>query len=83
MNSFILLLSCGAKLLHRDFHLALVRNMLEHAARDPPRPQRPMDRHPALSATISRLDEANRHHWPTSSAQRMLCRVCSAHGNEV
>jgi hypothetical protein len=30
-NSFILL-SCGAKLSHRDFRLALVCNMLEHAA---------------------------------------------------
>jgi hypothetical protein len=80
LNSFILLSSCGAKLSQRDFRLALVRNMLEHAARGPPQPQRPMGRPPVLSATISRLNEANRHHWPMSSAQRMLCHVCSARG---
>ncbi|PNF42225.1 hypothetical protein B7P43_G05522, partial [Cryptotermes secundus] len=36
LNSFILLPSCGAKLSHREFRLALVRKMLEHAARGPP-----------------------------------------------
>jgi hypothetical protein len=82
LNSFILLSSCGAKLSHRDFRLTLVRNMLEHAARGPPRTQCPMGRPPALSTTLSRLDEASRHHWPTSSAQRMLCRVCSARGKK-
>jgi hypothetical protein len=66
LNSFIL--SCGAKLLHRDF--------------SPPRPQRPMGRPPDQSTTISRLEEANRHHWPTSSTKRMLllCHVCSTCG---
>jgi hypothetical protein len=37
-------------------------------------------RPPAPSSTISHLDEANRHHWPTYSAKRMNCHVCSAHG---
>jgi hypothetical protein len=28
---------------------------------------------PALSFTIFHLKEANRHHWTTSSAKRMIC----------
>ncbi|XP_033607641.1 uncharacterized protein LOC117282380 [Cryptotermes secundus] len=80
LNSFILLSSCGAKLSHREFHLALVRNMLGHAARGPPRPQRFMGRPPAVLSAISRLEEAIGHHWPTSSNKRLRCRVCSLHG---
>jgi hypothetical protein len=80
LNSYILLSSCGAKLSHRDFRIALVRNMLEHAGRGPPRPQRPVGRPPALSTRVSRLEEANRQHWPTSSPKRMNCRVCSGRG---
>jgi hypothetical protein len=38
LNSFILS-SCGAKLSHRDFHLALVHNMVEQAVSGPPHPQ--------------------------------------------
>ncbi|PNF34863.1 hypothetical protein B7P43_G03728 [Cryptotermes secundus] len=57
LNSFILLSSCGAKLSHREFCLALVRNMLEHAARGSPRPQRFMGRPPAVSSAISRETE--------------------------
>ncbi|PNF23240.1 hypothetical protein B7P43_G18268 [Cryptotermes secundus] len=40
LNSFILLSSCGAKLSHRDFRLALVCNMVEEAGWGPPRTQR-------------------------------------------
>jgi hypothetical protein len=80
LDSFILLSSCGAKLLHRDFRLAHVRNMLEYAGMCRFRPQRPLGQPPALSSTIFRLEEANRHHWPTSSVNRMNCRVCSARG---
>ncbi|PNF14813.1 hypothetical protein B7P43_G07023 [Cryptotermes secundus] len=59
LNSFVMLSCWGAKLSHRDFCLTLVRNMLEPAARGPPRPQRPIGRPPALSSTICRLGEAN------------------------
>jgi hypothetical protein len=45
-----------------------------------PRPQRSLGRPPALSSTIFRLEEANRHHWPTHSDKRMNCRVCSTRG---
>jgi hypothetical protein len=80
LNSFILLSSCEAKLSHRDFRFALVRNMLAHAGRSQPRPQRSLGRPPALSSTIARLEEANRHHWPTSSNTKLRCRVCSSRG---
>ncbi|PNF30391.1 hypothetical protein B7P43_G13252, partial [Cryptotermes secundus] len=71
LNSFILLSSCGAKLSHRELFLALVRNMLVHAAKGPPRP-------PAVSSAISQLEEASQHHWPTSSTSRLRCCVCSS-----
>ncbi|PNF35735.1 hypothetical protein B7P43_G16134 [Cryptotermes secundus] len=79
LNSFILLSPCGVKLSHREFRLALVHNMLEHAARGPPCPQRFMGRS-AVSSAISRLEEATRHHWPTSSNKRLRCRVCFSRG---
>jgi hypothetical protein len=80
LASFILLSSCGMKLSHWDFHLTLVQNMLEHTARGLPHPQCPMGQLHALSTTISCLEEANRHHWPTFSAKRMNCCVCSSRG---
>jgi hypothetical protein len=67
------------KLSHQDFRLNLVCNMPEHGARGRPHPQQPTGRPPAPSSTISRLEEANRHHWPTCSANRMNC-VSSACG---
>jgi hypothetical protein len=36
-----------------------------------PLPQSPLGRYPALSSTIFHLEEANWHHWPTSSDKRM------------
>ncbi|PNF31295.1 hypothetical protein B7P43_G12669, partial [Cryptotermes secundus] len=80
LNSFILLSCCGAKLSHREFRLALVRNMVEHAARGPPRTQWSRGRPPAVSSTISRLEQASRHHWPTFSKTRLRCHVCSSRG---
>jgi hypothetical protein len=58
LNSFILMSSCGAKLSHRDFRLALVCNMLEHAGMCRSCPRRPLGRPPALSSIIFRLMEA-------------------------
>jgi hypothetical protein len=80
LNSFIPLSSCGAKLSHRDFCFALVCIMLEHAGMCRSCPRRPLGRPPALSSTIFWLEEANWHHWPTSSTKRMNCRICSASG---
>ncbi|PNF24699.1 hypothetical protein B7P43_G17356 [Cryptotermes secundus] len=81
LNSFILLCET-VTLSHREFCLALVHNMLKHAARGPPCPRRFMGRPPAVSSAISRLEEATRHHWPTSSNKRLRCRVCSSRGKQ-
>ncbi|PNF43126.1 hypothetical protein B7P43_G18025 [Cryptotermes secundus] len=80
LNSYILLSSCGAKLSHRDFRLALVRNMLELAGRGPPRPQRPRGRPPAVRSEPSRIGEVTIQHWPTSSTSKLRCRECSSRG---
>jgi hypothetical protein len=80
LNSFILLSSCGAKFSHRDFRLALVRNMVDHAGRNPCHPQRPVSRTPALSSTRGRLESAKNDHWPTTSTARLKCRVCYSRG---
>jgi hypothetical protein len=52
--------------------VASLRIMMEHAERD---------RTPALSTTIACL-EGGSGHWPTSSANRILCRVCYARGKK-
>jgi hypothetical protein len=70
-----LLSSCGAKSSHRDFRLALVRNMVDHAGRNPCHPQPP-----ALSSTRGRLESANNDHWPSTSTARLKCHVCSSRG---
>ena len=83
LNSYILLSSCGANWTHRDFRLALVENMLELAARGPPRPQRPRGRPPAGSSGRSRIGEVTEHHWPTYSTSRLRCRECSSRGKRT
>ncbi|PNF22859.1 hypothetical protein B7P43_G16576, partial [Cryptotermes secundus] len=80
LNSHILLKSCGANWTHRDFRLALVRNMLELAGRGPSRPQRPRGRTPAVRSEPSRIGEVTTQHWPTSSISNLSCRVCSSRG---
>ena len=82
LNSHILLKSCGANWTHRDFRLALVRNMLELAGSGPPRPQRPRGRPPAGSSGRSRIGEVTEQHWPTSSNSRLRCRVCASRGKQ-
>ena len=81
LNSYILLSSCGGKKIsHRDFRLALVRDMLARAGYER-RPLRPVGR-PALASTnIGRLDTRHNEHWPGRNTRRR-CRVCSARGVE-
>jgi hypothetical protein len=43
LNSFLLLTSCGAIITHRDFRLALVRNLIEDAG-SLPHPRHPLGR---------------------------------------
>jgi hypothetical protein len=61
---------------HTDFHLTLVRNMVELAGLQP-RPLQHVGRPSALVTRIGRLEESSRQHWPTSD-KRMNCVVCHA-----
>jgi hypothetical protein len=74
LHSIILL----CKFVIQRLRLALVQNMQEHAVRGPPCPQCCICLPPALSARVSCLEEVIRQHWPTSSAKRMNCHICSA-----
>jgi hypothetical protein len=78
LNSFLLLTSCGAKMTHRDFRLALVRNLIEDAG-SLPSPRRPLGRPAGLDKKVSRLEVNFSNHWPVHSS-RVNCRTCSARG---
>jgi len=56
LNSHILLQSYGSKLLHREFRLTLVRNVVELAVPQP-RPLQTVGRLSALATRIGRLEE--------------------------
>jgi hypothetical protein len=75
LNSFLLLTSCGAKMTHRDFRLALVRNLIEDAGSLP----RPLGRPAGPDKNVSRLEVNFSNHWPVHSS-RVNCRTCSARG---
>jgi hypothetical protein len=55
LNSFLLLTSCGAKMTHRDFRLALVQNLIEDAG-SLPRPRRPLGRPAGPDKKVNRLE---------------------------
>jgi hypothetical protein len=81
LNRYILLSSCGGKKIsHRDFRLALVRNMLAHAGQEP-HIQRPLGRPVSVESKVSRLYCTGSKHWPVPSS-RLRCRVCSARGEK-
>jgi hypothetical protein len=75
LNSFLLLTSCGAKMTHRDFRLALVRNLIEDAGSL----RRPLGRPAGPDRKVSRLEVNFSNHWPVRSS-RVNCRTCSARG---
>jgi hypothetical protein len=80
LNSYILLSSCGGKKFsHRDFRLALVRNMLAHATQER-KISRPVGRPCTTANSIDRLECRDTKHWPTPSNTRVRCRVCSKRG---
>ena len=80
LNSYILLSTCGEKKIsHRDFRLALIREMLAWAGHEP-RPSRAVGRPALASANISRLDTRHNKHWPGRNSTKRRCRVCSERG---
>jgi hypothetical protein len=80
LNSFILLSSCGGKLLHRDFRLALVRGLVDHARGIQSHSQRCVVRPTAHPSKRCRRESANSGHWPVTCTTRRRCRVCSSRG---
>jgi hypothetical protein len=78
LNSFLLLTSCGAKMTHRDFRLALVRNLIEDSG-SLPCPRRPLGRPAGPDRKVSWLEVNFSNHWPVHSS-RVNCRTCSARG---
>jgi hypothetical protein len=77
LNSYILLSLCVKQITHREFGLALVRNMLVHAGQQPS-VQRPPGMPANVVNKVSRLDTTGGNkHWPVLSNQ-LRCRVCSA-----
>ena len=69
----------GKKILHRDFRLTLLGNLLAQAGQER-NVQRPICRTPAAATQVVRLEEHSRKLWPILSATRRRCRVCSARG---
>jgi hypothetical protein len=80
LNSWILLSSCGAKYMHRDFRLLLVRNLIEEAGRNGDRPTPSLVGRPSATDTnVTRLDSRYKKHWPAKS-NKVRCHACSARG---
>jgi hypothetical protein len=75
LNSFIFITSCGAKLTHRDFRLALVKDLIQEGIRVPQTALR--GRPTPLTKNLTRLDFWQSPHWP-QEANRIRCRMCSA-----
>ena len=80
VNSYILLSSCGGKkILHRDFRLALIREMLSWSGHKP-RPSMPIGRPASASNNIGRLDTHHNKHRPFRNNTKWQCRTCSVRG---
>ena len=80
VNSYILLSSCGGKkILHRDFWLTLIREMLARSEHEP-RPSMPVWRPASASNNTGRLDKRHKKHWPGHSNMKRRCCVRSVGG---
>jgi len=81
LNSWILLSSCGAKYIHRDFRLLLVRNLTEEAGKSQDHPTPRLVGRPSAAATnVLQLKSHHTKHWPAKSSTNLRCCVCSSRG---
>ena len=79
LNSWILLSSCRAKYIHRDFRLLLLRNLIEVAGKSQDRPIPRLVGRPSAAATnVLRLESRLNQQWPAKSSTNPRCRVCSS-----
>jgi hypothetical protein len=80
LNSFILLTSCGEKLTHGDFRLALVKDLIQERRRVPQTTPRGR---PTLSTDqTTRLKNWHNQHWP-KEGKHVQCCVCSERNEEM
>jgi hypothetical protein len=76
LNSCILLQSCGGKMTHYNFWLALMRNLIKYAGTEV-HPQSVLwGRLVSAEKKVGRLDSAHNKHW-LIKATIFLCCVCS------
>ena len=79
LNSWILLSSCGAKYIHRDFRL-LVRNLIEEAGKSQDRPTSRLVGRPSSGAkNVLQLESHHNKHWPAKSTE-LCCSLYSSRG---
>ena len=81
LNSYILFSSLGGKkILHRDFWMTLMRNLVAQAGQEW-NVRRPIGAPAPTAATQSiRFEERGRQHWPILSATQRRCCMCAARG---
>ena len=81
LNSWILLYSCGAKYIHQDFRLHLVRNLIEEAGKSQDRPTpRFVGRPSSGTKDVLWLESRHNKQWPVKSSTKLCCRLCSSRG---
>jgi len=81
LNSWILLSSCGAKYINRDFRLFLVRNLIEEVGNSQDHPTPRLVGRPSVAATNDvRLKSRHNQHWPAKSSTQLRCRLCPSCG---
>ena len=78
LNSWILLSSRGAKYIHWDFRLLLVRNLIEEAGKGQNHPTPRLVGRPSVAATNVRLESCHNQHWPAKSSTQLCCHLCSS-----
>jgi hypothetical protein len=81
LKSWILLSSCGAKYIHRDFRPLLVRNLIEEAGKSQDCPTPRLVGRPSVGAkNVLRLGDRHHKQWPAKSSNQLRCRLCSSRG---
>ena len=80
LNNWILLSLCGAKYIHWDFRLFLVRNLIEEVGKSQDCPNPRLVGRPSTGATkVVRLESHHNKRWPAISSTQLHCHLCSSH----
>ena len=77
LNAFLILKSCGGKMMHKHFREILVRELIIHSQEQNATVSGVSRGRPSPTASqLSRLEVKHSQHWPAKGKQRR-CRVCS------